>query len=140
MGPDASGAMPRTHRRLRCAMARGGGAAGPASAAVDRIESRRGFLHFIPLGALRVLPRWSWLVAAANLPHMSTDQPSPSAGNSPPPPQPPNTRQSLRSFWRVLVELWWRFFDWLAVVSWKTLLLVYLLLIIPAAVFNKPHL
>jgi LytS/YehU family sensor histidine kinase len=52
--------------------------------------------------------------------------------------QPPNTRQTLKSFWRVIVELWWRFFDWLAVVSWKTLLIVYLLGIVLAALFNRP--
>ena len=60
-------------------------------------------------------------------------------GTSPPPAQPPNTRQSLRNLWRVIVELWWRFFDWLAVVSWKTLLIVYALLLLVAAILNKPH-
>jgi len=52
--------------------------------------------------------------------------------------QPPNTRQTLRNLWRVIVELWWRFFDWLAVVSWKTLLIVYFLSLLLAAVLNRP--
>ena len=59
-------------------------------------------------------------------------------GKAQPAPQPPNTRQSLRNLWRVIVELWWRFFDWLAVVSWKTLLLVYALLLLLAAMLNRP--
>jgi sensor histidine kinase YesM len=67
---------------------------------------------------------------------MSTDQPKPGSGQ--PPLQPPNTRQTLRNLWGVIVELWWRFFDWLAVVSWKTLLLVYLLLLILAGLLNRP--
>src|SRR5215831_15253277 len=75
---------------------------------------------------------------------MTTDQSTSSAGSAagpgtaPPPSQPPNTRQSLRNLWRVIVELWWRFFDWLAVVSWKTLLLVYALLLLLAAMLNRP--
>ena len=48
------------------------------------------------------------------------------------------TRQTLRNLWRVIVELWWRFFDWLAVVSWKTLLIVYFLSLLLAAVLNRP--
>jgi LytS/YehU family sensor histidine kinase len=75
---------------------------------------------------------------------MSTDQPSSgaasAAGGSPPALQPPGIKQTLRDVWRLLVELWWRFFDWLAVVSWKTLLIVYALCVIPAAMFNRPHL
>jgi hypothetical protein len=37
-----------------------------------------------------------------------------------------------------MVELWWRFFDWLAVVSWKTLLVVFALGLILAAMLNRP--
>jgi len=75
---------------------------------------------------------------------MSTDQPSPGAStadpaNSPPPLQPPGIKQTFRDAWRVIVELWWRFFDWLAVVSWKTLLIVYALCLIPAAMLNRPN-
>jgi len=46
----------------------------------------------------------------------------------------------LRDIGRVIVELWWRFFDWLAVVSWKTLLIVYGLGLILAAMLHRPHL
>ncbi len=73
---------------------------------------------------------------------MKTDQPGPGAenagrGQSQPALQPPNTRQTLRDFWRTIVELWWRFFDWLAIVSWKTLLLVSFLGLILAGVLNR---
>jgi len=63
---------------------------------------------------------------------MSTDQPRPDL-------QPPGTKQTLRDIWRLLVELWWRFFDWLAVVSWKTLFVVYLLGLVLAAMLNRPN-
>jgi sensor histidine kinase YesM len=73
---------------------------------------------------------------------MSTDPAGPAAGNAPrdtpPPLQPPGTKQTLRDFWRLLVELWWRFFDWLAVVSWKTLLVVYALGLIGAGILQRP--
>jgi sensor histidine kinase YesM len=75
---------------------------------------------------------------------MNADQTTPGADASakssePPPLQPPNTRQTLRNLWRVIVELWWRFFDWLAVVSWKTLLIIYFLSLLLAAILNRPH-
>ncbi|HSS70915.1 MAG TPA: histidine kinase [Casimicrobiaceae bacterium] len=73
---------------------------------------------------------------------MSTDQPTPGAASAaagtPPPLQPPGIKQTLGDVWRVIVELWWRFFDWLAVVSWKTLLVVYLLCLILAAMLHRP--
>src|SRR5215467_6412110 len=75
---------------------------------------------------------------------MNADQTTPGAGTSTkggepqPTMQPPNTRQTLRNLWRVIVELWWRFFDWLAVVSWKTLLIVYFLSLLLAAILNRP--
>jgi LytS/YehU family sensor histidine kinase len=74
---------------------------------------------------------------------MNTDPPGPSPdsasplGTPPPVLQPPGTKQTLRDTWRVIVELWWRFFDWLAVVSWRTLLIVYVLAVIPAAMLNQ---
>src|SRR5215831_19340642 len=72
---------------------------------------------------------------------MSTDQAgSDNASRDAPALQPPGTKQTLRDLWRVLVELWWRFFDWLAVVSWKTLLIVYALLLLLAAMLNRPTL
>jgi LytS/YehU family sensor histidine kinase len=52
------------------------------------------------------------------------------------PPSP--ARQSLREIREAFVVLWWRFFDWLAVVSWKTLLLVSVLGLILAALFQHP--
>src|SRR5215475_13265429 len=74
----------------------------------------------------------------------STEQTGPGAdkaaqpGKNDPSRQPPNTRQTLRDLWRVIVELWWRFFDWLAVVSWKTLLIIYFLSLLLAAILNRP--
>ena len=61
---------------------------------------------------------------------MTTDPANPapgvSDGGTPAPAvQPPNARQSFRDLWHVIVALWWRFFDWLAMVSWKTLLIVF---------------
>lgn len=76
---------------------------------------------------------------------MNGDQPSPSTdnasarGKSDPASRPPGARQSLREIRDLIVELWWRFFDWLAVVSWKTLLLISLLGLILAAVLNRPN-
>ena len=47
-------------------------------------------------------------------------------------------RQSLRDVRELIVVLWWRFFDWLAVVSWKKLLLVSILGIILAGILQHP--
>src|SRR5215471_6462902 len=72
---------------------------------------------------------------------MSTDQPNreaPKPGEQQAAVQPPNTRQTFRNIGRLIAELWWRFFDWLAVVSWKTLLIVYGLGLILAAILNRP--
>jgi len=75
---------------------------------------------------------------------MSTDQSSPATespgGRAKPPPElePPGTKQTLRDAGRVIAELWWRFFDWLAVVSWKTLAIVYGLGLVLAAMLNRP--
>ena len=54
------------------------------------------------------------------------------------PKRPSETRQALRDIGRLIVELWWRFFDWLAVVSWKTLLLVSFLGLILAGILDRP--
>ena len=69
---------------------------------------------------------------------MTTESPGPGADAAPENPtlEPPNTRQTLRDVWRGLVAFWWRFFDWLAVVSWKTLLLVSFLGLILAAILK----
>src|SRR5215468_9406422 len=52
---------------------------------------------------------------------------------------PPTVRETLRDLWRGIVALWWEFFDWLAIVSWKTLLIVYGLGLLLAAMLNRPH-
>jgi len=59
--------------------------------------------------------------------------------NAQPPLQPPGAKQTFRDLWRTLVELWWRFFDWLAVVSWKTLFIVFGLGLLLAAMLNRPQ-
>jgi signal transduction histidine kinase len=75
---------------------------------------------------------------------MSADQRTPGTDNATPPgasgaaSRPSGTRQTLREIRDGFVELWWRFFDWLAVVSWKKLLLVSLLCLIVAGVLRHP--
>ena len=59
-------------------------------------------------------------------------------GTSQPDTPPSPARQGLRDIREAFVVLWWRFFDWLAVVSWKTLLLVSVLGLILAALFQHP--
>ncbi len=74
---------------------------------------------------------------------MNTDQPGPGADTTvprrkrPPPSQPGDTKQTFRDIGSAMVVLWWRFFDWLAVVSWRTLLLVSLLGLIVAGLLNS---
>ena len=51
---------------------------------------------------------------------------------------PSETRQTLRAMGDAFVVLWWRFFDWLAVVSWKTLLIVSVLGMILASLLKYP--
>jgi LytS/YehU family sensor histidine kinase len=58
--------------------------------------------------------------------------------NAPPAFEPPGTKQTFRDLGRTIVELWWRFFDWLAIVSWKTLLIVFLLGMIAAGILHYP--
>jgi LytS/YehU family sensor histidine kinase len=75
---------------------------------------------------------------------MNTDQTDASAanaaarGNSAPGPQPPGLKQTLRDLGRTIVELWWRFFDWLAIVPWTTLLIVSILGMIVAGILKFP--
>jgi hypothetical protein len=52
--------------------------------------------------------------------------------------QTESTWQVLRQIWDALVVLWWRFFDWLAVVPWKTLVIVSVLLMVVAAILASP--
>ena len=76
---------------------------------------------------------------------MNTDPPGPGAGNaaergkSQPASGPMGIRQALREIRKGIVVMWWGFFDWLAAVSWKTLLLVsFLGLILVGGVFKHP--
>jgi LytS/YehU family sensor histidine kinase len=57
-------------------------------------------------------------------------------GNSPP---PMNFRQSVRGFGRTVIELWWRFFDWLAVVPWTTFFIVFVLCLLVASLLKWGH-
>jgi LytS/YehU family sensor histidine kinase len=69
-------------------------------------------------------------------PGPGTDKTAPQKGAPAVP--PPGVKQTFRDVGRLIVELWWRFFDWLAVVPWKTLLLVYFLGLIVAGILNRP--
>ena len=50
--------------------------------------------------------------------------------------QPSDARQALRGIRSAIVVLWWRFFDWLAVVSWKVLIAVFALGLILASMLK----
>jgi sensor histidine kinase YesM len=63
---------------------------------------------------------------------MTTEQPGKTRPASP----AGDTKQTFRDIGSAIVVLWWRFFDWLALVSWKTLLLVSLLGLILAGVLK----
>ena len=77
---------------------------------------------------------------------MNTDQGSPGTdnaaerGRSGPASRPMGIRQALREIRKGIVVMWWGFFDWVAVVSWKTLLLVSFLGLILAGIFKIPTL
>ena len=60
-------------------------------------------------------------------------------GTSGPAARRSGTRQSLHEIRDGIVVMWWRFFDWLAVVSWKKLLLVSLLALILGGIFKHPN-
>jgi hypothetical protein len=74
---------------------------------------------------------------------MSTDQ-RPGAdnaaerGKSGPASQPMGTRQALREIRKGIAAMWWGFFDWLAVVSWKALLLISFLGLILGGIIQHP--
>jgi signal transduction histidine kinase len=65
---------------------------------------------------------------------MTTDQRG--AGSGPTAQRPPD-KGTLRDVWDGMVVVWWRFFDWLAVVSWKKLLLVSFLGMILVAMLSS---
>ena len=76
---------------------------------------------------------------------MSTDRPGPTTdnaadhGRTSAGARPTTTRQALSEIRRGVVAMWWGFFDWLAIVSWKMLLLVsFLSLILVGGVFKHP--
>ena len=75
---------------------------------------------------------------------MSTDQRTPRTdnaadrGRTAPASRPMGTRQALREIRKGIVVMWWSFFDWLAVISWKALLLVSFLGLVLAAILNHP--
>ena len=75
---------------------------------------------------------------------MNTDQGSPGTdnaaerGRSGPASWPMGIRQALREIRKGIVVMWWGFFDWVAVVSWKALLLVSFLGLILAGIFKIP--
>jgi len=78
---------------------------------------------------------------------MSTDQPSTGTdstadrGKGDPASRPMGIRQAFREIRKGIVVMWWGFFDWVAVVSWRALLLVSLLsLILGGGVLKLPTL
>ena len=78
---------------------------------------------------------------------MSTDQRSPSTANaaerskSGPASRPMGIREAFRAIRKGIAVMWWSFFDWLAAISWKALLLVsFLGLILVGGIFKHPTL
>src|SRR5207253_9675465 len=73
---------------------------------------------------------------------LNTDPCSPgidnAGGKSSPATQRPTGKGSLRKLGDATAAVWWRFFDWLAVVSWKKLALVSLLGLILAGILKHP--
>ena len=76
---------------------------------------------------------------------MNSDQPGSDTdnaaerGKSNPASRPMGIRQAFREIRKGIVVMWWGFFDWVAVVSWKALLLVsFLGLILGGGIFKLP--
>ena len=76
---------------------------------------------------------------------MNADQPGPDTDNTAgrgrrdPASGPMGIRQAFREIRKGIVVMWWGFFDWVAVVSWKALALVsFLALIIGGGIFKLP--
>jgi LytS/YehU family sensor histidine kinase len=71
---------------------------------------------------------------------MSTDPRSPGTDNAAKrdPASRPSTRQSLREIRDGIVVMWWAFFNWLADVSWKTLLIVSILAFLLFGILKHP--
>ena len=70
---------------------------------------------------------------------MNTDRANPGGGSTGARGGPPRSASqgTLREVWDGIVVVWWRFFDWLAVVSWKKLLLVSVLGLILTAMLSS---
>ncbi len=71
-------------------------------------------------------------------PGTQTDDAAAERGKLGPPTRSTTTRQALREIRGGVVAMWWGFFDWLAIVSWKMLLLVSFLSLILAGAFKHP--
>ena len=77
---------------------------------------------------------------------MNTDQRNPGTdntaahGQSDAVSRPMGIRQAFREIRRGIVVMWWGFFDWVAVVSWKALLLVSFLSLLIGSIFKLPTL
>ncbi len=72
---------------------------------------------------------------------MTPDQGTPGTGHpaeAGAAPQPMGFRQALREIRKGIVVMWWSFFDWLAVISWKALLLVSFLGLVLAGMLQHP--
>jgi LytS/YehU family sensor histidine kinase len=52
---------------------------------------------------------------------------------------PRSTKETLSEIGDAIVVLWWRFFDWLAVVPWKTLAIVCVLVMISGGILRFPQ-
>jgi len=70
---------------------------------------------------------------------VNTDRANPGGGSTGARGGPPRSASqgTLREVWDGIVVVWWRFFDWLAVVSWKKLLLVSVLGLILTAMLSS---
>jgi sensor histidine kinase YesM len=68
---------------------------------------------------------------------MNTDPRSPGTDSAAERGKPMGVRQAFREIRKGIVVMWWGFFDWLAAVSWKTLLLVSFLGLILAAMLSS---
>ena len=70
---------------------------------------------------------------------MNTDRANPGGESTAARGGPPRSASqgTLREVWDGIVVVWWRFFDWLAVVSWKKLLLVSVLGLILTAMLSS---
>jgi sensor histidine kinase YesM len=69
-----------------------------------------------------------------------TDNDDGERGKSAPVPGPMGVRQAFREIRKGIVVMWWGFFDWVAVVQWKALLLVSFLGLILGGLFKLPTL